>query len=82
MGNALGAWMGGVTITAGLGCTSPIWAGAGITLLGLGSWCSLRPLRSGTAADATAAAPEPASPVRTASRALWNSSTPSGWHSG
>ncbi|WP_427004641.1 MFS transporter [Pseudarthrobacter sp. H2] len=35
-GNALGAWMGGVTITAGLGYTSPIWAGAGITLLGLG----------------------------------------------
>ncbi len=32
-GNALGAWLGGVTITAGLGYTSPIWAGAGITLL-------------------------------------------------
>ncbi|MEO3932202.1 MFS transporter [Micrococcaceae bacterium Sec7.4] len=36
VGNALGAWVGGVTITAGLGYTSPIWAGAGITLLGLG----------------------------------------------
>lgn len=36
VGNALGAWTGGVTITAGLGYTSPIWAGAGITLLGLG----------------------------------------------
>ncbi|BCW65932.1 MFS transporter [Arthrobacter sp. NicSoilB4] len=35
VGNALGAWMGGVTISAGLGYTSPIWAGAGITLLGL-----------------------------------------------
>jgi MFS transporter, DHA1 family, inner membrane transport protein len=35
VGNALGAWMGGVTITAGLGYTSPIWAGAVITLLGL-----------------------------------------------
>jgi MFS transporter, DHA1 family, inner membrane transport protein len=34
VGNALGAWIGGVTITAGLGYTSPIWAGAGITLLG------------------------------------------------
>ena len=33
VGNALGAWLGGVTITAGLGYTSPIWAGAGITLL-------------------------------------------------
>jgi DHA1 family inner membrane transport protein len=36
VGNALGAWMGGVTITAGLGYTSPIWAGAVLTLLGLG----------------------------------------------
>ena len=36
LGNALGAWIGGVTITAGLGYTSPIWAGAGLTLLGLG----------------------------------------------
>ena len=35
VGNALGAWAGGVTITAGLGYTSPVWAGAGITLLGL-----------------------------------------------
>jgi DHA1 family inner membrane transport protein len=35
VGNALGAWLGGVTITAGFGYTSPIWAGAGITLLGL-----------------------------------------------
>ena len=35
VGNALGAWLGGATITAGLGYTSPIWAGAGITLLGL-----------------------------------------------
>ena len=35
VGNALGAWIGGVTITAGLGYTSPIWAGAVITLLGL-----------------------------------------------
>ena len=35
VGNALGAWLGGVTITAGFCYTSPIWAGAGITLLGL-----------------------------------------------
>ncbi|MBP2411867.1 DHA1 family inner membrane transport protein [Arthrobacter stackebrandtii] len=33
LGNALGAWLGGVTITAGLGYTSPIWAGAGLTVL-------------------------------------------------
>ncbi|WIE71391.1 MFS transporter [Curtobacterium sp. MCJR17_020] len=36
LGNALGAWIGGLTITAGLGYTSPIWAGAGITLAAVG----------------------------------------------
>jgi len=35
VGNALGAWLGGVTITAGLGYTSPIWAGAAMTALAL-----------------------------------------------
>jgi MFS transporter, DHA1 family, inner membrane transport protein len=35
LGNALGAWLGGVTITAGLGYTSPIWAGAAITVAAL-----------------------------------------------
>lgn len=34
IGNALGAWLGGITISAGLGYTSPIWAGAGLTLTG------------------------------------------------
>ena len=32
LGNALGAWLGGVTISAGLGYTSPIWAGAALTV--------------------------------------------------
>lgn len=31
VGNALGAWIGGITISAGLGYTSPLWAGATIT---------------------------------------------------
>ena len=35
LGNALGAWAGGLTITAGLGYTSPIWVGALITLTAL-----------------------------------------------
>jgi DHA1 family inner membrane transport protein len=35
VGNALGAWLGGVTITMGLGYTSPIWAGAAITVAAL-----------------------------------------------
>lgn len=36
VGNALGAWLGGVTISVGLGYTSTIWAGAAMTLSGLG----------------------------------------------
>ena len=35
LGNALGAWAGGVTIAAGLGYTSPIWVGAAITAAAL-----------------------------------------------
>ncbi len=30
VGNALGAWLGGLTIAAGLGFTSPLWVGAGL----------------------------------------------------
>lgn len=36
LGNAIGAWIGGVTISAGLGYTSPLWVGsamAGLALL-------------------------------------------------
>lgn len=32
LGNALGAWLGGLTIAAGLGYTSPLWVGAAMTL--------------------------------------------------
>ena len=35
VGNALGAWLGGITIAAGLGFTSPIWMGAAVTVAGL-----------------------------------------------
>lgn len=35
VGNALGAWAGGVGIPVGLGYTSPIWIGAAITLAAL-----------------------------------------------
>lgn len=31
LGNALGAWLGGLTISAGLGYTSSIWAGTALT---------------------------------------------------
>lgn len=33
VGNALGAWLGGLAITAGLGYTAPLYVGAGITLI-------------------------------------------------
>ncbi|MFP3467284.1 MFS transporter [Leifsonia sp. SIMBA_070] len=32
LGNALGAWIGGLTIAAGLGYTSPLWVGAAMTV--------------------------------------------------
>ena len=35
LGNALGAWAGGLAIAAGLGYASPIWVGAAITLSAL-----------------------------------------------
>ena len=34
VGNAFGAWVGGLTIAAGLGYASPLWAGAAVTLAG------------------------------------------------
>jgi DHA1 family inner membrane transport protein len=35
VGNALGAWLGGLAITAGLGYTSPLWVGASLALAAL-----------------------------------------------
>ncbi|ANY08358.1 MFS transporter [Pseudonocardia sp. HH130630-07] len=35
LGNTLGAWLGGLTIGAGLGYTAPLWAGAAVTAAGL-----------------------------------------------
>jgi MFS transporter, DHA1 family, inner membrane transport protein len=62
VGNALGAWLGGVTITAGLGYTSPIWAGAAITLLGLGvmAYAAANAKRRAAAGDSTADTSAPA----------------------
>jgi DHA1 family inner membrane transport protein len=36
LGNALGAYLGGLTIAAGFGFTSPAWVGAGLTFAGWG----------------------------------------------
>jgi DHA1 family inner membrane transport protein len=35
LGNALGAWLGGVSITAGLGYIAPTWIGAILTTIAL-----------------------------------------------
>lgn len=35
VGNALGAWLGGLAITAGLGYTSPLWVGAALSAAAL-----------------------------------------------
>lgn len=35
VGNALGAWLGGLTIAAGLGYVSPLWVGTGLTVAAL-----------------------------------------------
>ncbi|MDN6667573.1 MAG: MFS transporter, partial [Brevibacterium sp.] len=35
LANALGAWLGGIVITAGLGFRAPAWVGVGLCLLGL-----------------------------------------------
>ncbi|MEU4563600.1 MFS transporter [Actinoplanes sp. NPDC023936] len=35
VGNAFGAWIGGLTLAAGLGYTAPLWAASALTLAGL-----------------------------------------------
>ncbi|WP_204284854.1 MFS transporter [Microbispora amethystogenes] len=35
VGNALGAWLGGLALAAGYGYVSPLWVGAGLALAGL-----------------------------------------------
>ncbi|MFJ9902672.1 MFS transporter [Streptomyces sp. NPDC101152] len=35
IGNALGAWLGGLALAAGYGFVSPLWVGAGLALAGL-----------------------------------------------
>lgn len=67
LGNALGAWLGGVTIAAGLGYTSPIWAGAGLTVLALAvSIPAAAAAKRGAARAAAAALPSTPEPARDA----------------
>ncbi|WP_427167079.1 MFS transporter [Streptomyces sp. C1-1] len=46
VGNALGAWLGGAAISAGLGYTAPLYVGAGIVLAGLltMAWAAREPV--------------------------------------
>ncbi|PWH06351.1 MFS transporter [Brachybacterium endophyticum] len=47
LGNAFGAWIGGLALAAGLGFTSPLWAGSVITLVGLAVYLVAGRLRGG-----------------------------------
>jgi len=58
VGNALGAWLGGITITAGLGYTSPLWVGAALTLAAL--VVMIVALRLSASTDRMSSAPSPA----------------------
>lgn len=53
VGNALGAWIGGLTLAAGLGYTSPLWVGAIITAAGLAVYLVATRLPGGESATAT-----------------------------
>jgi len=60
MANALGAWLGGVAISAGLGWTSTGWVGALLALAGLGvfAW-ALMDARAGRRMRSAALSPTP-----------------------
>ena len=45
VGNALGAWLGGLAIAAGFGFTSPLWVGGGRHRLP--AWCCCSPGHGG-----------------------------------
>jgi len=55
VGNALGAWIGGITISVGLGYTSPLWAGAAITAAAAAVMIVAATRRSALAPTGTAA---------------------------
>lgn len=59
LGNAFGAWAGGLTLAAGFGYVSPLWVGAGITLAGLVAYLIATRVRGGEFAPAQEPAPVP-----------------------
>jgi DHA1 family inner membrane transport protein len=60
IGNAFGAWVGGLTLAAGLGYTSPLWAGAVVTLAGVVVMVVAVLVRGGERAERVASRVEPA----------------------
>jgi DHA1 family inner membrane transport protein len=66
MANALGAWLGGVVLTAGLGLTAPMWVAVGLTLGGAVVFTIALALER-RAAQAAAAATTPAAICATSS---------------
>lgn len=64
IGNALGAWIGGISIAAGLGYTSPLWAGSGLTAVALAVMAAAALAARQARPAAPRTAPEPvAAPV-------------------
>ncbi|MBS4101012.1 MFS transporter [Tsukamurella paurometabola] len=59
LGNAVGAWAGGLTLAAGLGYVSPLWVGAAITLAGLLTYVVATRVAGGEHAAAPAPSPLP-----------------------
>ena len=60
VGNALGAWLGGLTIAAGFGYASPLWVGSAMTVaalvvVALASWMRERHFRDGRQGSTVAA---------------------------
>jgi len=57
IGNAFGAWVGGLTLAASLGYTSPLWAGAAVTVAGLVAYLVAALVRGGELAGRRGASP-------------------------
>ncbi|GLY29273.1 MFS transporter [Kineosporia sp. NBRC 101731] len=65
IGNAIGAWIGGLTIAAGLGLASPLWVGAALAVGGVGALLVGAALpREATAAPAAPAEDAPSALAR------------------
>ncbi|MDN6386773.1 MAG: MFS transporter, partial [Corynebacterium sp.] len=47
VGNAVGAWLSGLALAAGLGYTSPLWVGAAVTAAGLALFVAASRARGG-----------------------------------